>query len=98
MSANHIERDIEFTLQAGADDIILDGRGGGTGAAPLLFRDHISVPTLPALVWARHYLDKKGASGRVTPIIRKAFAEPGMDLRMWKVDPLFGQHNLMPGN
>jgi hypothetical protein len=31
MSANHIERDIEFALQASADYIILDGRGGGTG-------------------------------------------------------------------
>ena len=69
LSANHIERDIEFALQAGADYIILDGRGGGTGAAPMLFRDHISVPTIPALARARHYLDKQGASGRVTLII-----------------------------
>ena len=45
LSANHIEDDIDFALAAGADNIILDGRGGGTGAAPLLFRDHISVPT-----------------------------------------------------
>ena len=49
LSANHIEADIDFALEAGADYIILDGRGGGTGAAPLLFRDHISVPTIPAL-------------------------------------------------
>ncbi|NRB37434.1 MAG: CDGSH iron-sulfur domain-containing protein [Pseudomonadales bacterium] len=69
LSANHIERDIEFALQAGADYIILDGRGGGTGAAPLLFRDHISVPTIPALARARHYMNKKGATGRVTLII-----------------------------
>lgn len=48
LSANHIERDIQFALDAGADYIILDGRGGGTGAAPLMFRDHISVPTIPA--------------------------------------------------
>jgi glutamate synthase domain-containing protein 2 len=78
MSANHIERDIEFALQASADYIILDGRGGGTGAAPpLLFRDHISVPTLPALVRARHYLDKQGASGRVTLIITGGLRLPG---------------------
>lgn len=32
LSANHIEEDIEFALQASADYIILDGRGGGTGA------------------------------------------------------------------
>lgn len=69
LSANHIERDIEFALQAGADYLILDGRGGGTGASPLLFRDHISVPTIPALARARRYLDQQNASGRVTLII-----------------------------
>jgi glutamate synthase domain-containing protein 2 len=37
LSANHIARDIEFALQAGTDYIIIDGRGGGPGAAPLLF-------------------------------------------------------------
>jgi methylamine---glutamate N-methyltransferase subunit C len=69
LSANHIERDIQFALDAGADYLILDGRGGGTGAAPLMFRDHISVPTIPALARARRYLDKQGASGRVTLIV-----------------------------
>lgn len=69
MSAQHIERDIAFAVQAGADYIILDGRGGGTGDAPLMFRDHISVPTIPALARARHCLDQLGASGRVTLII-----------------------------
>ncbi len=69
LSANHIERDIQFALDVSADYIILDGRGGGTGAAPEIFRDHISVPTIPALARARRYLDKQGASGRVTLII-----------------------------
>jgi glutamate synthase domain-containing protein 2 len=62
LSAQHIERDIEAALQIGVDYIILDGRGGGTGAAPLLFRDNISVPTIPALARARRYLDKQGRS------------------------------------
>ncbi|ATX82610.1 Glutamate synthase domain-containing protein 2 [Mariprofundus ferrinatatus] len=69
LSANHIEKDIQFALDASADYIILDGRGGGTGAAPELFRDHISVPTIPALARARKYLDAQGASGRVTLIV-----------------------------
>lgn len=69
LSANHIEQDIQFALDASADYIILDGRGGGTGAAPEMFRDHISVPTIPALARARKYLDEQGASGRVTLII-----------------------------
>jgi len=67
LSANHIEDDIDFALEAGADYIILDGRGGGTGAAPLLFRDHISVPTIPALARARKHLDNK--SGREVTLI-----------------------------
>lgn len=69
LSANHIEEDIDFAIAAGTDYIILDGRGGGTGAAPLLFRNHISVPTIPALARARHHLDKIGKSGEVTLII-----------------------------
>jgi glutamate synthase domain-containing protein 2 len=58
LSAQHIERDIEASLKIGVDYIILDGRGGGTGAAPLLFRDNISVPTIPALARARRFLDE----------------------------------------
>lgn len=59
LSANHIEDDIDFALEASADYIILDGRGGGTGAAPLIFRNNISVPTIPALARARKHLDNK---------------------------------------
>jgi len=68
LSANHIERDIDFALAAGVDYIILDGRGGGTGAAPAILRDNISVPTIPALARARRHLDRRGATG-VTLII-----------------------------
>ncbi|GAK86196.1 glutamate synthase [NADPH] large chain [Vibrio ponticus] len=76
LSANHIEQDIQFALDASADYIILDGRGGGTGAAPAMFRDHISVPTIPALARARAYLDKVGASGNVTLIITGGLRVP----------------------
>jgi len=67
LSAQHIEDDIDFALDASADYIILDGRGGGTGAAPLLFRNNISVPTMPALARARRHLDKK--TGREVTLI-----------------------------
>ncbi|NOY66325.1 MAG: glutamate synthase [Gammaproteobacteria bacterium] len=76
LSANHIEKDIQFALDASADYIILDGRGGGTGAAPEMFRNHISVPTIPALARARRYLDDQGASGRVTLIITGGLRVP----------------------
>ncbi len=68
LSANHIEADIEFAIQSGVDYIILDGRGGGTGAAPEIFRNHISVPTIPALARARKYMDECGVSGKITLI------------------------------
>ena len=76
LSANHIEEDIQFALDASADYIILDGRGGGTGAAPEMFRDHISVPTIPALARARRYLDEQGVSDHVTLIITGGLRTP----------------------
>ncbi len=75
LSANHIEEDIQFALDASADYIIIDGRGGGTGAAPLIFRNNISVPTIPALARARHYLDKVGRTD-VTLIITGGIRVP----------------------
>ncbi len=57
LSAQHIEADLDAALEIGVDYVILDGRGGGTGAAPKIFRDHISVPTIPALARARRHLD-----------------------------------------
>ena len=63
IAASRIEADIDFALEAGADYIILDGRGGGTGAAPTILRDNINVPTIPALARARRHLDKVGAKG-----------------------------------
>lgn len=60
MSAQHIEADIDFALSVGVDYIILDGRGGGTGAAPEIFKKNISVPTIPALARARKHLDQLG--------------------------------------
>jgi glutamate synthase domain-containing protein 2 len=58
LSAQHIEDDIDAALRVGVDYVILDGRGGGTGAAPNIFKDNISVPTIPALARARHHLDR----------------------------------------
>ncbi len=58
LSAQHIEADINTALEIGVDYIILDGRGGGTGAAPNIFKNNISVPTLPALARARRHLDR----------------------------------------
>ncbi len=69
LSAQHIEDDIDFALEIGVDYIILDGRGGATGAAPEIFKNNISVPTIAALARARRHLDAREKSGDVTLII-----------------------------
>ncbi len=68
MSAQHIEDDLDFALEVGVDYVILDGRGGATGAAPDIFKNNISVPTMAALGRARRHLDVQAATG-VTLII-----------------------------
>ena len=75
LSAQHIEKDIDAALEASVDYIILDGRGGGTGAAPLIFRDNISVPTIPALARARRHLDASDAKD-ITLIITGGLRTP----------------------
>ena len=75
LSAQHIEKDIDAALEVGVDYIILDGRGGGTGAAPVLFRDNISVPTIPALARARRHLDNSGKKS-VTLVITGGLRKP----------------------
>ena len=75
LSAQHIEKDLDAALEIGVDYVILDGRGGGTGAAPLIFRDNISVPTIPALARARRHLDRSEADG-ITLIITGGLRHP----------------------
>ncbi len=60
-SAQHVEADLDFVMESGADYVILDGRGGATGAAPDVFKNNISLPTLVALARARRHLDGSGS-------------------------------------
>ena len=62
LAASHLEKDLAFALEAGADYIILDGRGGGTGSAPDVLKNNINVPTIPALARARKFLDDQGVN------------------------------------
>jgi methylamine---glutamate N-methyltransferase subunit C len=83
LSAQHVEADMQAAVDIGVDYVILDGRGGGTGAAPDTLKDHISVPTMPAIARARRFLDEQGhdhvtliATGglRTAPDFAKAMA------------------------
>ncbi|OKH65080.1 glutamate synthase [Mycobacterium sp. SWH-M5] len=74
LSAQHIERDLDAALEIGVDYVILDGRGGGTGSAPTIFRDNISVPTIPALTRARRHLDR--SESRITLAVTGGIRTP----------------------
>lgn len=53
LAAGQIERDVAAAVRANADYITIDGRGGATGASPIVLRDAASVPTVYALVRTR---------------------------------------------
>ena len=62
LAAGHLAADIEIALYAGADFITIDGRAGGTAAAPKVVKNAASIPTVFALARARRVLDEKGAN------------------------------------
>lgn len=61
VAAGKIEKDLEYCAFAEPDFITIDGRGGATGASPMLVRDATSVPTIYALYRAKKYLDSVGS-------------------------------------
>ena len=62
MAANRVEADLEAAMLCGFDFVTLDGRGGGTGAAPVHVKDNIGVPLVYAIPRARRWLDEDGHS------------------------------------
>jgi glutamate synthase domain-containing protein 2/rubredoxin len=58
IAANKIEEDLAWVKKSTADFVTIDGRGGGTGAAPNILKDIAGVPTHLALYRARKFLDK----------------------------------------
>ncbi|MBP1928260.1 glutamate synthase domain-containing protein 2/rubredoxin [Methanolinea mesophila] len=63
IAAGDIEADLTAVLFAEPDFITIDGRPGGTGAAPKFVKAATSVPTIFALCRAREFLDREGADG-----------------------------------
>ena len=95
LSAQQIEKDIDAAIEVGVDYIILDGRGGGTGAAPLIFRDNISVPTIPALARARQHLDRLDQPG-VSLVITGGLRTPADFVKALALGALMALHCRTP--
>ncbi|MGQ9512977.1 glutamate synthase-related protein [Thermodesulfitimonas sp.] len=59
--------------RAGADIICIDGFRGGTGAAPLIIRDHLGIPVELALAAVDDRLRKEGIRNRVSVVASGGF-------------------------
>jgi len=57
-AACNLKKDLPLAIKAGPDIIAIDGAEGGTGAAPSVMLHHTGLPTVTALIEARHILDK----------------------------------------
>ncbi len=63
--------------RAGADIISIDGFRGGTGAAPLIIRDHVGIPVELALAAVDDRLRSEGIRNRVSIIVSGGFRHSG---------------------
>jgi len=59
-AAGRVEEDVDAAVEAGVDFITIDGRGGGTGAAPDVLKDNLTIPIQYALYRARRRLEHHG--------------------------------------
>lgn len=59
-AAGNVEADLEVALYAEPDFVTIDGRPGGTGAAPKFIKAATSVPSIFALYRAGKFLKEKG--------------------------------------
>ena len=59
-AAGRVEEDLDAAIEAGVDFVTIDGRGGGTGAAPEVLKDHLTLPIQYALHRATAHLAARG--------------------------------------
>jgi glutamate synthase domain-containing protein 2/rubredoxin len=74
IAAGNIEADLAVALPGGPDFVTVDGRAGGTGAAPKFVKRAASVPTVFALHRARKFLNEQKAG--VSLVITGGFRIP----------------------
>ena len=67
-ATNYVPYIVTGIARMGADGIIIDGHGAGTGATPLVVRDNIGIPIELAIASADRMLREEGLRDRVTLI------------------------------
>ncbi|MGE0716542.1 MAG: FMN-binding glutamate synthase family protein [Alphaproteobacteria bacterium] len=71
--------DVQLSVKAGADAIVLDGMQGGTGATQDVFIENVGIPTLPALREAVEALQELDMHRKV-PLIISGGIRTGADV------------------
>jgi glutamate synthase domain-containing protein 2 len=61
--------DVTLAVKAGADEVVVDGMQGGTGATQGVFIEHVGIPTLPAVRQAVEALQELGLHRKVQLIV-----------------------------
>lgn len=72
-TGGHTEKDLDVIIKAEPDYIVLDGFGGGTGAAGKYVKDHVSLPHPAFLVRAKNYLATKKLNRKISIIAAGGF-------------------------
>ena len=75
----HIANDMDaiFSQEHLPDVLVIDGGEGGTGAAPVLTKDHVGLPLVYSLPRIAEYIERKGLKDRVTLIATGGLRHPG---------------------
>lgn len=73
IAGGHVEEDIKVIAQAEPDYIVVDGFGGGTGAAPKFIKDHVGIPHPAFLVRTVKFLEQQKLKRRISIIAAGGF-------------------------
>ena len=69
IGATRVTYDVQLSVKAGADAIVLDGLQGGTAATQDVFIEHVGIPTLPAVRQAADALKELDMHRKVQLIV-----------------------------
>jgi len=69
IAAGRVKDDVKIAIKIGFDGIILDGCQAGTGAAPTMAKNHLGIPTMPALVQAVKTMEEMGVKDEMSLIV-----------------------------
>ncbi len=76
-ASNHLEKDMEIAITAGADVLAIDGAQGGTHGSPSILVNDFGLPTINALARAVKFLRDTGYGQQIDLVISGGLRTPG---------------------